>query len=364
MEDRTKQFRVGVVVFGTGIAAVLLVLMNSDFTWSPWRNQYQLQLLVDQAPGVAPDTPVRRRGVLIGRVAEISDTDEGALITLNVDEGKQIKTNESARIQTSLIGDAVIEFSPSAPAEGARAVAPESVVRGTYNPTPLDLIANLQGDLKETIVALGRAGDEVATLAQRLNQVLGGEDLDRLNRLATSTETAMNSFAEASNNINDIIGDEEFKREFKEGMSQLPSVVADARVIMEALEGALGSADDNLKNLEGFTGPLGERGPAIVESIENGVGSLSELLGEAALLAKSLNNREGTIGKLTGDRELYDQMLIAMQRVNQMVANIELMSRRLRPILDDVRVFSDKIARDPARIARGIIPKNRETPIK
>jgi phospholipid/cholesterol/gamma-HCH transport system substrate-binding protein len=364
MEDRTKQFKVGVVVFGTMIAAALLILGNSDFSFSPWRSQYQLQLLVDQAPGVAPDTPVRRRGVLIGRVAEVLDTDEGALITMNIDEGKQIKTNESARIQTSLIGDAVIDFAPVVSVEGAKPVEPGSTIRGTYNPTPLDLIANLQGDLKETISSLGDAGKEVAMLAQRLNQVLGGDDLDRLNRLADSTETAMNSFAEASQNINDIIGDEEFKQQIKEGLAELPSVVADARVIMEALEGALGSADENLKNLQGFTGPLGERGPAIVGSIENGVGSLSELLGEAALLAKSLNNSEGTIGKLTSDREMYDQMLMTLQRVNQMVERFELMSRKLRPILDDVRVFTDKIARDPARIARGIIPKNRETPIK
>ena len=105
-------------------------------------------------------------------------------------------------------------------------------------------------------------------------------------------------------------------------------------------------------------------GRRLSNSIEGGVGSLSELLGEAALLAKSLNNREGTIGKLTSDRELYDQMLMTMRQVNQMVSNIEMMSRRLRPILDDVRVFTDKIARDPARIARGFVPKNRETPIK
>ena len=364
MEDRTKQFRVGVVVFATMIITVLLILMNSDFSWSPFRGQYQLQLLVDQAPGVAPDTPVRRRGVLIGRVAEIQDTDDGALITMNIDAEKQIKTNEAARIQTSLIGDAVIEFAPVSPSAGAQPVAPGSMVRGTYNPTPLDLIANLQGDLKETIISLGRAGDEVAELADRMNEVLGGQDVERLTRLLESTETAMANFGEAMENVNDIMGDEEFKQELKEGLAQLPSVVADARVIMEALEKALGSADENLKNLQGFTGPLGERGPDIVDSIEGGVDNLSELLGEAALLAKSINSSEGTFGKLVRDRELYDQMLATMSQVNQLVANIEMMSRRLRPILDDVRVFTDKIARDPARIARGIIPQNREMPIK
>jgi phospholipid/cholesterol/gamma-HCH transport system substrate-binding protein len=364
MEDRTKQFRVGVVVFATMIITVLLILMNSDFSWSPFRSQYQLQLLVDQAPGVSPDTPVRRRGVLIGRVDKVQDTDEGALITMNIDSDKQIKSNEGARIQTSLIGDAVIEFAPLSPSEGAQPVPPGSIVRGTYNPTPLDLLANLQGDLRQTILSLGRAGDQVAELAERMNQVLGDQDAERINRLLGSTESAMANFGTAMENVNDIIGDEKFKQDFKEGLAQLPSVVSDAREIMGALERAVGSADENLKNLQGFTGPLGERGPVIVDSIERGVDNLSELLGETALLAKSINNSEGTFGKLIRDRELYDQMLMAMSQVNQLVANIEMMSRKLRPILDDVRVFTDKIARDPARIARGIIPQNRELPIK
>ena len=364
MEDRTKQFRVGVVVFATPIIVTLLVLMNSDISWSPFRSQYQVEVLVDQAPGVQPDTPVRRRGVLIGRVAEVEDTDEGALITLNIDESKQIKTNEAARIQTSLIGDAVIDFAPVLPVEDAQPVVPGSRIRGTYNPTPLDLLANLQGDLRETIVSLGRAGDEVATLAQRMNQVMGEQDVERLSRLADSAEVAMVRFSEAMDNVNDIIGDEQLKQNLKEGLAQLPSLTADMQEIMVALEGALTSADENLKNLQGFTDPFGERGPVIVQSIEDGVGNLSELLGEGALLAKSLNSSEGTFGKLTRDRELYDQILMTTRQVSQLVANLEMMSRRLRPILDDVRVFTDKIARDPARIGRGIIPRNRETPIK
>lgn len=364
MEDRTKQFRVGVVVFATMIITVLLILMNSDFSWSPFRSQYQLQLLVDQAPGVTRDTPVRRRGVLIGRVDSVQDTDTGALITMNIDAGKEIKSNEAARIQTSLIGDAVLEFGPVGPAEGATPLPPGSIVRGSYNPTPLDLLANLQGDLRETIISLGRAGDQVADLAQRMNEVLGGQDVERVTRLVENTEAAMANFATAMDNVNDVIGDEQFKRDFKDGLAQLPSVVSDAREIMRALEGALGSADENLKNLQGFTGPLGERGPEIVASIERGVDNLSELLGETALLAKSFNTSEGTFGRLIRERELYDQLLMTVGQVNQLIANFDMLTRKLRPIIDDVRVFTDKIARDPARIGRGIVPQNREMPIK
>ena len=364
MEDRRKQFSVAVVVLATPIIVGLLVAFSSDVAWSPFSNQYQIKLLVDQAPGVAPKTPVRRRGVLIGRVHSVEDTDQGAVITLNINEGKSIKENEGARIQTSLIGDAVIEFSPVAPAVDPQPVPPDAVVRGTYNPTPLDLLANLQGDLKETIMALGDAGDEVAKLARTMNEIAGDQDIERLSKLVESTELAMSRFGSVMEDVEDVIGDEEFKRDLKEGLAALPSLVSDSEEILRALENALTSADQNLKNLEGFTKPLGERGNQIVENIEGSVDSLSESLGEVALLAKSLNSGEGTIGKLTRDRELYDQILMAVQQVNQLIANVEMMSRRLRPIIDDVRVFTDKIARDPSRIARGIIPKNRELPIK
>ena len=364
MEDRRKQFSVAVVVLATPIIVGLLLATSSDLAWSPFSSQYQIELLVDQAPGVAPKTPVRRRGVLIGRVQSVEDTDEGALITLNINEGKLVKSNESARIQTSLIGDAIIEFSPFATAVNAQPVAAGQRVQGTYNPTAIDLIANLQGDLKDTIQALGAAGDEVSKLARTMNDIAGDQDVERLSQLVDSTETAMSRFGTVMADVEDVIGDEDFKRDLKEGLAAMPSLVSDMEEIMRALENALTSADQNLKNLEGFTKPLGERGDLIVEKMEGSVDNLSELLGEIALLAKSLNSDKGTIGKLTSDTELYDQILYTTHQVNKLLANVEMMTRRLRPILDDVRVFTDKIARDPSRIARGIIPKNRELPIK
>jgi len=362
MDDRTKQFRVGVVVFATAIITALLIVLTSDFSWAPFKKQYQLKILVDQAPGVAPETPVRRRGILIGRVAEVDDTDNGALITVNIDQHKQVKSNENARVQTSLIGDAVLEFMPVRPSMGAQPVPPGSTVEGMYNPSPMDLIANLQGDLKQTIISLGRAGDEVGNLAAKMNTAFGDQDAERMNRLLTSTELAMTRFAKSMGDVDDVLGDDEFRQDFKEGLAQLPSMVADAKAVMEGLERAVGSADQNLVNLQGFTNPFGERGPEIVDALEAGAENFSELLGESALLVKSINSSEGTVGMLLHDRQLYDQIASTVGLVRRLVSNIEVMSRRLRPILDDVRVFTDKIARDPGRIARGVI--NRETPIK
>ena len=380
MNDRRKAFWVGVVGIATLLITAMLILWNSDFSALPFRSQYQLQVLVPQAPGVAPDTPVRRRGLLIGRVASVEATDDGALITVNVDDDKGVKTNETPRIQTSLMGDAIVEFVPTRPPEGAQVVQPGGrPIVGAYNPNPVDMLSEMQGDLRTTIQALGRAGDEVATLAERLNTVLGGQDMERLARLVENMEAAVVSFNDVMGNIDDLIGDDLFKKNIKEGVAQIPAVLADARAIFMGLEEVAASADLNLRNLQGLTRPLGERGNEIVGEIESSIGNLEELLANGATLVRNINNSEGTLGRLLNDRSLSDNAEATIQNANQaitelraelngvignvntVIGNVNIVIKRLRPILDDATIFADKIARDPARLARGVV--NRETPV-
>ena len=267
----------GVVVFATGVITVVLILMSSDFSWSPFRQQYQLQVLVDEAPGVAPDTPVRRRGILIGRVDSVTDTDNGALITLNIDGQKEIKSNEVARIQTSLIGDAVIDFSPVGPTANATIMQPGGPpLRGIYNPNPMDLLANLQGDLKVTIQSLGEAGQQVAELAEKVNKVLGEADTERINRVMASADTALANFSRVMADVEDITGDEQFKEELKRGLGTDCRRSCPTRVKSLPCLNALWPRRTRIsQNLQGLTGPLGERGPELVDRLELSVTNLS-----------------------------------------------------------------------------------------
>jgi hypothetical protein len=70
-------------------------------------------------------------------------------------------------------------------------------------------------------------------------------------------------------------------------------------------------------------------------------------------IGKSINQISGTISQATG----------AVMDVRRLI-NDDVIQRRIRQILDNVYVLTDKLARDPARIARGIVPNNRELPIK
>lgn len=367
MNERNKQFRVGVVAIATFVISAILVAWHSDFSSLPFAGNYQLKVQAEQAPGVSPNTPVRRRGILIGRVEDVEATDDGAVITLNINEGEVVKSNEDARIATSLIGDATIEIVPNRPIAGNQQVAPGSTIKGMYVPSPVDMLGDIQGDLKQTIQSLGQAGAEVAELADRLNTVMGENDMQRVKSMVESLDSALVEFRATLANVNEIVGDKELQKNLRDGLAQLPSLVEDARAIMQGLEKVAGSADENLKNLTGLTKPLGENGDKIVASMEQSVTNLQELLGNVAELTANLNNSEGTVGLLIRDRQLYDRLNATVLDLQKTVGDVrgmvnsEFIQRRIREILDNVYIITDKLQRDPARVIRGVV--NRETPL-
>jgi phospholipid/cholesterol/gamma-HCH transport system substrate-binding protein len=106
--------------------------------------------------------------------------------------------------------------------------------------------------------------------------------------------------------------------------------------------------DSNLRNLEGLTGPLGQRGEAIVSNVDSSVARLSELLAQMEQFSRSLNSREGTLGQLINNPDVYLEL-------NQAAQNINEITQRLKPIVEDARIFSDKIARHPGVIIRDAV---------
>jgi phospholipid/cholesterol/gamma-HCH transport system substrate-binding protein len=84
------------------------------------------------------------------------------------------------------------------------------------------------------------------------------------------------------------------------------------------------------------------------------VSDLRQLSGRANTLLTRVNNGQGTLARLIDDDQLYYSVVNTLQ-------NIEVATRRLQPIIEDARVFSDKIAREPSSLIniRGAITGQR-----
>lgn len=373
MDDRRIQFRVGAVVLATLIIGALLVALNGPApqSWFPWaQGKYEVHIDLNQAPGIAPNTPVRKNGILIGRVSAVKDMDDRVIVTVRIDDDIRLFGDPIylCQVRTSVLGDSTIDFASRRVPPGAMPLSDGATIRGQVLSNPLDMIANLQGDLAVMTNSLGRAGDEVAQLAQNLNMALGaGEGQQRFVLLMDRTIASLDNFSTTMKSVEGLFGDEEMKRTLKESLSQLPIAINDVRGTMgdarkmlqgfdDTLQGfgaVVDSAERNLRNIEGLTEPLGQNGDQIVNAVISAVESVDRLLEEVTMFTSTITNSRGSLGKLINDPELYDNVNQMVRNATTLIWRLDATAKKLRPILDDARVFTDKISREPGRLIGG-----------
>lgn len=358
MDDRAMEFRVGLVVMATLIVGGILVYFLGEFGV---KKQYTLYVRFKSAPGVTVDTPVRKSGILIGRVTNVELVDGGGvLVTARVDGDRKIQRNEVCKITTgTILGDAELEFvGGERPATSATDVFVDGdyIDDGVVGQNPLnalgsfmDVLTGMEGEIKDALTSIKGAGEDVGRAADSLNTLISGNQ-DRISSLLIKAETSMDRFDFAMSSIEEFVRDDELKQKVTQALDQVPALLTDARDMMTTLKSAASRLDRNLENVEGLTEPLGQagqqlfsRGEAIIGKLDTSLEQFDALTTELVTFSRSLNDEDSTIGQLTHNRELYD-------RINRTAANIEEASAQLRPILSDARVFTDKIARNPGRV--------------
>ena len=111
--------------------------------------------------------------------------------------------------------------------------------------------------------------------------------------------------------------------------------------------------------MKGFTQSLSENGPEILATINErlkNVDGVFDKIQQAAESLGKLQNSEGTIGKLLNDPELYETAVETVRAAKDAVENIREQTAKIEPLINDARMFTDAIARDPGIIGvRGAI---------
>lgn len=370
MDERVLRFRVGVVVVAAAIITIILITLLGAWP-SPFRPRYTVKIQFPTAPGVTVDTPVRKSGIQIGRVSDVKlQADGNVQLTVKIDAKYQLGKNEICRITTgSLVtGDAVLEWVRS---ETETDIPTEYIHDGDYLTNgevaadPFKLIARFEDQAESALVSvesaglsISGAGQEVEKVAQGINSILGPKQPE-LESMVDEAVLALQNFNTVMSDIEAITGDEQLKSRLQDTVRQVPDLFANAGKTLSEVQNTLSQfnavaarAERNLTNLEDFTGPLGDRGEQISQDLVDSMRNINNLLGNLAKLSDDLNSNEGTIGQLISNPELYE-------RLNRTVMTIEELVRKLEPILNDVRVISDKIARDPERMGvKGLLDRS------
>jgi len=350
MNDRVIQFRVGVMVLATAIIAGILVVLFGDLP-SLVQSTYVLRMNFSDARGVSSGTPVRKNGILVGRVSSVMlDERGGVSVMADIDSYVPVYRDETPRVASTILGDAEIELVAGRIVPPRQPVTSDEVLRGSVSKDPLSSFSALEPKVTASLESLTRASEAVAALSMNLEKTFLKDDI-QLDRTVKKLDTALDTFTLAMNNVNDIVGDAQARKRLKDSINALPDVLVDLRESVGGISSTIETADRNLQNLEGLSKPLGERGESMVQGIDRAINRLDTVLVQAATFTQALNESQGTLGKLVRDPQVYNDLAQAAGNVNRLTQD-------LRPIIDDVRVFTDKIARHPEQLGvRGALDR-------
>ncbi len=365
MDERTLQWRVGIVVICAALILAIMIFLFGE----GWQSQYTLFIKTRTAPNVMRNTPVRKNGILIGRVSAVENQDDGVLLTLRINSDEPIYQNEICTIGTaSFLGDAVLDFSPgNLPTRGAQ-VADRTLFDNVIverNPIELiDVALNLEEQVAETLNSISEAGQGVSELTRSVQEILGGDEgdvkafMDDIRKVAGKAELALDNVNEFMVNINDVVGDPEARDNMRITINLLPKIlndvnatINDTRETINGFRTIADSANRNLTNLEEFTALLGNEGPAMMDNLNSSLKKIDMLVTNLGNFTQNITESEGTLGKLVNDPELYNYLTETMRNVRDLTI-------RLRPLINDVRFAVDGIARDPGQLGiRGALDR-------
>ena len=145
------------------------------------RPHLSVQVRFDYAGGVTKDTPVRKSGILIGRVSDVqlTDHDEKVLVTAEIQSDKTIYQNEECYITRDLLGDTALAFIPNPGKPGAgEPIEPGTILDGKVSDDPTGLKRALQRPdrhREDTGKALTAASKQLGEAAHRVEDILDAE---------------------------------------------------------------------------------------------------------------------------------------------------------------------------------------------
>lgn len=342
MNERQLQFRVGLLaILSLGIGAWLVVQFGE--LRELWQPTYAVEVLFQQAPGVFAGTPVKTNGVKVGSVREVRLADAGVAVTLDIEVRCPLRADAEVSLSRGLLGDTSVNLLPG---RSEKPLAPDAAIAAKPYADPLDAVQRMEANVSVALASFQQTSDEWRKVGANFNGLMETKrgDLDLVvERTAESLQeftVAMRAFSASAQQANAVLGDPQNQENLRKTLESVPALVEDTRAAIVAVRTAVQKADESLANLAETTGPLADRSASIVTRLDGTLANLESLSGELNDFAKLVNTEDGTLRAVASDPSLYRNLDRSAESLTVLLANLE-------PILRDLRVFSDKIARHP-----------------
>ncbi|MGD8898191.1 MAG: MlaD family protein [Acidobacteriota bacterium] len=292
LRRRRREIWVGLFVVA-GLAGVLIVLSTMTDA-ALFRGRYIVSTIVRDAAGIRKGDPVQMRGVNIGRILGFKISTDEVEVRLEIEGEYSVPRDSVVELKASgLLGGLVADVIPGSSSETA---AWGDVLEGRSGVGLFDKMDSLAGE-----------ADDVAA---RLKELLSDEMVSNLHGTAGEARQLL----------------EQLSGTVREQRGELKALTTSLRRSAEGLEKV--TTGPELENTVKRVEEVASRMDEVLSGLDRSSQSLESILGR-------VDRGEGTLGKLSTDEALYDN-------VSSAAANFDKAAVEIRALLEDVRTKPKK----------------------
>jgi phospholipid/cholesterol/gamma-HCH transport system substrate-binding protein len=254
-----------------------------------FRGRYIVGSAVTNAGGMRRGDPVQMRGVPIGRVLSLEISPQGVAMRLEVEGQYRIPKDSHLEIKSGGIMQGMIaDVVPGTSSEYLRS---GDFLPGTSSAGLNDVFANLN--------------DQAQNVLSRVQSLLSEETVSNVHDSAAETARLLR---------------------------QLNATVGEQRKELNALTASLRKSSEGLEKVT--AGPELERSVKRIDEVTARMGEVSASLDRSSKQVEGIIGRmdrgEGTLGKLSRDAALYDNLTQAAHNINQASINVNKLTEEIR----------------------------------
>eukprot|EP00913_Durusdinium_trenchii_P015168 g14229.t1 len=325
METRANHIWVGAVTLAL-LAALAAFIVWIARLGDGVQNEYDI-LFEQSVAGLANGSQVSFAGVPVGQVSGIElwkQDPEYVKVTVKVREDVPVLVGTTATIQASFTGVSTILL------DGARADAPPISCETTACPDGNPVIPPARGGFGELLASAPLLLERLATLTERLTQVLDDDNQTQIAAILENTNAMTASFAETAPAVNATLAD-------------LQITLQEAAQALDSFERVMESTD-NVINSEGQS--LAQELRGTLESVNAASASLAATLDAAQPAAEQLSQTTIPAAEATmRDLEATSRALRKAQRGGQGCQGLRASQREMILAAQDFAQFCKRSSR-------------------
>ncbi|MCH2202704.1 MAG: MlaD family protein [Fuerstiella sp.] len=353
MKDSRREFHVGLMVI-VAIAVIVMMVFRFGDIGQSLKPGMTISIVLPSASGVLPQTPVQFRGIAIGRVQiiELLPGGNGVHLSVRIDPGYLFPADSSATVTRSLLGDAVIDIEPG---NDTASVQSGDQISGKSEPSTTAVIAGVEQRVAATLSSFERTGEEWSRLAGNLNRMLESAGPDGVNTLE-QTSLALHQFTRTMSTAEEtltaassLLNNPDYQQQLKRTMQALPQLLNETQSTLHSVQTVVKRMDSAVATVNRAAEPLARQSGQLVSDLATSMRNVQAMTADLATVSHSMTVENGSLRKLLTDPSMY-------QNLDRTASSLSLLLQNLEPVVSDLQIFSDKIARHPELLGiRGIV---------